>query len=967
MLFNLLILSAQSREIYQINGSVLDIKGESLIGATIVNISTGKGDVTKLDGTFSIPVSLNDTIEVSSLGYITQKVVVNNPSLVLQIIMIENSNLLDAVVVIGYGQVKKGDVTGALTTIKPDELNRGFQMTAQDALIGKVAGVNLVPGNGAPGSVGTIRVRMGASLSASNDPLIVIDGIPVSNGSPLSSINPNDIESFTVLKDASATAIYGSRASNGVIIITTKRGSAFPSKMKVDYSSNLSASQIPEYYNVLSPTDFRRVFKESANGPVGYELGSANTDWQKEVFRIGYGMEHNLSLSGNTKNVPYRISVGYLNQNGTLKANNYQRLNGDIAFTPSFLDNHLTLDVALKNSIENNLPASTGVIRSAAFFDPTRPIFETYPQNMGLGYFMFRNQNGTAINLAPNNPIADLELTSRKNITRRSLGNFAANYKIHGFEDLSVKVSLGYDIFNSRYDESTPDNAPSMFIGNRGDGRGRIFWSEGENRNYLFNSVINYSKELNTKNKINFMTGYEWQRFWYSTDSETIVKDVPDNSLPDQDHLYLLSFFGRVNYSYAQNLLITGSLRADATSRFSPENRWGYFPSLALAYRLNEQSFFKKMNNLSDLKVRLSYGQTGQQDVGGYRPYLGTYSISTDDVRYRFGNEWINQYRPNGYDPNIKWETTSTFNAGLDYGFFNNRISGSIDGFKRYTTDLLNEIFIPAGSNFTNSISTNIGNMEGQGIEFGLNTIPVTTANFEWTLSGNFTYTNSTITKLNVIDREDNFVNTGTISRRSYQIHKVGETPNTFFMLKQAYDENGKPIDGKYLTKDGAITSAQTDANKYVTGKSSQVPMFYGLSTRFRYKKWHLGLNGHGSVGNYVFNYQEASQSLNSLISSEGVSGNISEKAVNLGFSQEQYFSDIFLENGSFFRIDNITLGYTFNDMFKIRSPLRLGFNIQNVALFSKYSGVDPEIFTGLDNTIYQRPIIYTFSLNLNL
>ena len=525
---------------------------------------------------------------------------------------------------------------------------------------------------------------------------------------------------------------------------------------------------------------------------------------------------------------------------------------------------------------------------------------------------------------------------------------------------------MGYDIRNNRYDESVPDKAPSMYTGNRNDGRGRVYWSESDNKNYLFNSVINYSKDINDKNHISVMGGYEWQRFWYRNDSETIVKDVIDNSEPDEDLLYLLSFFGRLNYSFAQKLLLTATLRADATSRFSPQNRWGYFPSVALAYRMTEEGFLKNIEALSDLKLRISYGQTGQQAIGGYHPYLGTYTISTNDARYLFGNEWVNMYRPNEYDPNIKWETTSTYNAGIDYGFLNNRIAGSVNVFKRYTTDLLNDIFVPAGSNFTNSLSTNIGNMESYGVELGINLIPVKTQDLVWSLSGNFTYSTSEITKLNVIDKEDSWVNTGTVSRRSYQVHKVGEMPNTFFLLRQAYDDNGKPIEGKYLDKDGKITDVQTDANKYVTGKTSRVPYYYGLSTRLEYKQFDLGINGHGSFGNYVFNYQEAKQSLMSLISSEGVSSNISHAAMERGFSQEQYFSDMFLESGAFFRIDNITLGYTFKRLWNPTSTLRLALSAQNVAILTNYSGVDPEIYDGIDNSIYQRPRIFTLSLNLN-
>ncbi|MDR3119317.1 MAG: TonB-dependent receptor [Mediterranea sp.] len=963
-IFSALILNAQTKASISVEGTVKDALGEPIPAATVVLKGTNNGTVTDMNGNFQLNVPENGTLIISFLGYTSQEVSIGSRRHI-DIILEEDQQLLNEVVVIGYGQVKKGDITGSLSTIRPDELNKGMQVTAQDALIGKVAGVNIVPGNGSPGSTGTIRIRMGASLSATNDPLVVIDGIPVSGSASFSSINPNDIETFTVLKDASATAIYGSRASNGVVMITTKKGSSSASKPHINYSSNYTVTQLPGYYDVLSPDEYRKAFVEKANIPEGFELGLASTDWQKEIFHTGLGMDHNLSVSGNTRNIPYRVSVGYLNQNGTLKANNYNRLNGDIALSPQLLDKHLILDINVKGIIERTDPASTDVIGSATFFDPTRPVHQSYPDNMGLGYYMWLNQNGTPINLSASNPVADLNLVRKKNITKRSIGNFALGYKVHGLEDLSLKINLGYDMSNSHYDESIPDKAPSMYTGNRNDGRGKVYWLENDNKNFLFNSVINYSKDINDKNHIGVMVGYEWQRFWYHNDSGTTVKDVIDNSEPDEDQLYLLSFFGRLNYSFAQKLLLTATLRADATSRFAPNNHWGYFPSIALAYRLKEEGFLKDMNGLSDLKFRISYGQTGQQDIGDYHPYLGTYTISTNDARYLFGNEWVNMYRPNGYDPNIKWETTTTYNIGIDYGFLNNRISGTIDVFKRNTTDLLNDIFVPAGSNFTNSLSTNIGNMEGYGVELGVDLMPVKTSDWEWSLSGNFTYSTSKITKLNVIDREDSWVNTGTISRRSYQIHKVGEIPNTFFLLRQAYDDNGKPIEGKYIGKDGSITDVQTDANKYVTGKTSRVPYYYGLSTHLQYKQWDLGINGHGSFANYVFNYQEAKQSLMSLISSEGVSSNISRKAMERSFSQEQYFSDMFLESGAFFRIDNITLGYTFKRLWNSTSTLRLAFSAQNIALITKYSGVDPEIYDGIDNSIYQRPRIYTLSFNL--
>ncbi len=964
LLGQFIFFTATAQETIHVNGTVTDRgTAKPVVGASIMIKDREGGTATDSAGNFRLNVLKNTLLVISSVGYKTVEIKADQP--LLSVFLDPSAENLGEVVVIGYGQVKKGDATGSLATLRPDAQNKGLQVTAQDALVGKIAGVNIVPGSGAPGSEGTIRIRMGASLSASNDPLIVIDGVPTSNSAPLSSINPNDIESFTVLKDASATAIYGSRASNGVIIITTKKGSARGGKPRVAYSSNFTISQVNQLYDVLSADEYRKIFAEKSNAPADFQLGTANTNWQKEIYQTALGNDHNLSLTGNSGQMPYRVSVGYINQNGTLKENNYQRTSVGLGVAPKFFDKHLALDVNVKGSLERERPVSTGAIGSAISFDPTRPVFENYPDSVGLGYYMWMN-GGKPVTLAASNPVADLMLADKLDIIKRSIGNLTMDYKVHGLEDLRLNVNLGYDIRKRVYEETIPDKAPSMYTSNRNDGRGRFYSEDDENTNYIFTAYANYVKKFNAKNQLDVMAGYEWQRFWYSTTPKSVVKDVSDASVPDEDVLYLLSFFGRVNYSFSQKILLTGTLRADASSRFASQNRWGYFPSLALAYRLKEESFIKNSKTISDLKLRLSYGETGQQAIGGYHPYLPTYTISTDAARYLFGSEWLYMYRPNGYDPNIRWETTGTYNLGLDFGFLNNRLFGSLDIYKRYTKDLLNRIAVPAGSNFTNIIETNIGNMESNGFEIALGGSPVKRKHFEWTVNGNFTYSNATIKKLNTVDTDASYVKTGTVSRNDFQVHKVGETPNMFFLLKQAYDENGKPMDGKYIAKDGSITTSQEDVNKYITGKSSRVPYYYGLSSRVNYKNWDLGFNSHGSFGNYVFNYQEAGQSLAALFSSEKVSGNISPTTLDRGFTQQRYFSDIFLESGAFFKLDNITLGHSFNRLWRDGSSLRLALSAQNILMLTRYSGVDPEIYSGLDNNVYQRPRIYTLSLHLN-
>lgn len=528
---------------------------------------------------------------------------------------------------------------------------------------------------------------------------------------------------------------------------------------------------------------------------------------------------------------------------------------------------------------------------------------------------------------------------------------------------------MGYDIQKNDNRENVPDLAPSMYTGNQNDGTGKRYKYHQTKRNTLLDFYANYDKELKDHH-INVMGGYGWQRFWYKNNSVTTDTEGKELATPQhaEAELYLLSFYGRVNYSWKQRYMLTATLRADASSRFSPDNRWGYFPSVAAAWRVNEEAFLSNFKALSDLKLRLSYGQTGQQSIGSYYQHLPTYTASYDESRYYFGDQWYTTYRPNGYDANIKWETTETYNIGIDYGFLNNRISGTIDYYWRTTKDLLNKIFVPAGSNFTNMIETNIGNMKSKGLEIGINVIPVKNKDWEWTVSGNFTWNTSEITKLNTIDREDNYVKTGNAggTGKYLQVHMVGETPNTFYLLQQAYDDNGKPLDGKYIAKDGSVTSSEEDANKYVTGKSSKAPYYCGLSTRLTYKNWDLGINGHGSFGAYVYNYVKASDSLDGLYGGTGVSSNILRSTLETGFTQDRIYTDYFLEKGDFFRIDNITLGHTFDKLWNEKTSLRLSFTVQNVCTLTGYSGLDPEIYSGIDKNIYQRPRMFMLGVNLN-
>lgn len=957
-----------------VSGLVIDNNREPVIGATILVKGTSTGTATDFEGRFTVKApNENSMLVISYVGCETREVAANSPELQNGIVLRENAQNLDEVVVIGYGSVKKSDATGSVIAIKPDEFNKGNRVTAQDALVGKVAGVNVVTGSGAPGSGATIRVRSGASLSASNDPLIVIDGVPVDNSTIegasniIGSINPDDIETFTVLKDASATAIYGSRASNGVIVITTKKGG---DRLAVNYSSSYSVSTTANRLDVLTADEFKAFVPTVTGVPANPQLGSANTDWQDEIYRAAFGTEQNISVSGKVKPIkaPFRVSLGYTNQNGIIETNNYQRLSFGGNIAPSFFDDHLTANLNLKVSYENNKMVDNSVVGAALRYDPTRPVMTGSPTaatDPGLGYFIWTN-GGSPMAIQTNNPVAQLELTDQNNKVVRSIGSAAIAYKVHGLEDLKLNVNLGYDVLESKYNKDVPDLAGTMYTENQKDGTGLMQRGTQNKRNLLLDAFANYDKTFGDKHTFGAMVGYGWQHFWKKYNLS--YDDPRGNELQSDTHYeteyYLLSFYGRVNYSYDDRYLITATLRGDASSRFASDNRWGIFPSVALAWRIIQEDFMKEQDVMSDLKLRLGYGITGQQDILNDYPYMTTFTISYPEASYLFGDTWYRTYRPNGYDRDIKWETTTTWNVGIDYGFLDNRIYGSIDYYKRFTKDLLNTINVSSGTNYSSVLTTNIGKMENEGVEFAINAVPVRTKDFEWTVGFNYTWNDSKITKLNMIDTGQNFVQTGSISGtgKYVQVFMVGERPYTFYLCKQAYDENGKPIEGKYVQPDGSVSSTET---RYATGKSALPTSYLGFNTRFSYKNWDLSLSGHGSFGNYVYNYVAADQYVQSVYSDQGSFSNILRSTRDHGFQQQQLYSDMWLEDGSFFRFDNVTLGYTFDRLWNSSSRLRLTFSVSNIATITGYSGLDPELTDGLDREVYPRPRTYTLGVNL--
>ncbi|MCD7937411.1 MAG: TonB-dependent receptor [Tannerellaceae bacterium] len=951
----------------KVTGVVSDKEGEPVIGASVLVTGTIIGTVTDFDGNFSLEVPDNATLQISYIGYKTIEVNPQGKEIVI-VTLEENTELLGDVIVIGYGRVKKSDATGSVLAIKPDDINKGNQVTAQQALQGKAAGVLVTSKGGQPGEGATIRIRGGSSLSASNDPLIVIDGIAIDNseirgaGNVLGSLNPNDIESFTILKDASSTAIYGSRASNGVIIITTKKGALGSKRPSVNYSNNFSVSYNPKYMDVLTADEFRSFMHDEYRDKYGEdtsiidELGTASTNWQKEIFRTAFSHEHNLSVTGATDFLPYRVSLGYTHQEGIIKKNNYERFTAGVALTPQFFSNHLSLNVNLKGSHENN-DFVESPIGSAIGFDPTRPVYSDESE-YGSGYFIWRDKAGQPIGTAATNPVAMLELRDDNSKVNRLFGNLQGDYKIHGWEDMRLNVNYGFDILESKGHIHIPDNSPQSWTAYSTDGTGINRDYIQKKKNTQLDMYANYVKETGI-HTFDVMGGYSWQHFWQSYDNKQF--DLTGGKVYDdyvrKSEYYLISFFGRVNYTINNKYLFTATIRDDGSSRFSKDNRWGLFPSAAFAWKINEENFLKTVPALSDLKVRLSYGKTGQQDIGGNYDWQPTYTFSQPNADYQLGDKFYTTIRPDGYDSDLKWETTSTYNIGVDYGFLNGRIYGSIDGYIRKTDDLLNKVAVPIGSNLTNMVTTNIGSMDNKGIEFNINAVPIQKKDLTWDVNFNLTWNKTKITKLTLVDNGDYGVPVGSISggiSSTAQIHTVGYAPYTFYLQQQIYDDHGNPIEGEYENN-----------GEFMKSKKPAPDVFFGLSSKVNYKNWTFGFNSHANLGNYVFNNIRSNQQIVNIYNGNTY-GNILRFTRDHGFQNNQRWSDYFLYNASFFKLDNISVGYNFHTLGKSAVSMRVTASVENVFTITGYEGLDPEIESGIDRNLYSRPRTFMVGFNFN-
>ncbi len=985
-----------------VNGVVQDTQGEPIIGANILVKGTSNGTITDLDGNFQLTADADAILVFSFIGYQTQELPAQP---VMNVILRDDSKQLDEVVVIGYGSVKKHDLSGSVVALKAEEMNKGAVTSPQELIQGKVPGLYVSAGDGQPGSGSSIRIRGGASLNASNDPLIVIDGIPVANdaapGTPnaLATINPNDIETFTVLKDASATAIYGSRASNGVILITTKKGTQ--DRIKVHYAGTFTVKDPYKRVKVMNASDFRET--TARQYPLGTTLGDAaqsminqypeqSTDWQDQIFRTGLATDQNISVAGKIAFMPFRVSVGYNTERGTLRTSKYDRYTASLNLSPKFLDDHLSVDLNVKGTINKTRFAESGAVGAAAFFDPTKPVYNDTDRYNGYWTWETKTESDGVTTYYPNtlasiNPLAMLEQYRNRGTTNRSLGNLQIDYKIHGFEELRANLNLGYDVAKStgsRFDKvGSPQAALNTTFKDIGQG---ATWNSLR-RNLLLDFYVNYNKEFaSIQSRVDAMAGYSWQHF-YNSDFD-IVKSNPMDAgakegwtyvdyerrfwqdgfhrIPKEN--YLVSFFGRVNWHFMDRYLLTATLRRDGSSRFSSNNRWGTFPSVAFAWTvLNEPWMEPAREIFSSLKLRLGYGVTGQQEIGDYL-YLPTYSLGTNPT-----GQYLDSYllKPNGYSPDLKWEETTTYNLGIDFGLLNNRITGTLEYYDKRTKDLLNSVSAPAGTNFTNIITANVGKMKNQGIEFNINAVAIQTNDFSWELGYNFTWNKSRITKLTATYNPDYpgiaAGNAPFATGTTIQYHQVGYAPSTFYLYQQVYDEKGNPIQNAVVDRnhDGEITQA----DQYFTGKSPMPKVFMGLNSQFKYKNWDLGFNLRANFGNYVFNGFAADHTTLAHFNNQGFINNYYQDAGKYGWTHSsenfQKTSDLYLENASFLKMDNITVGYTFDKFFTDKISGRVSASVQNVFTITRYNGLDPET-SAIDSNIWPRPRTFTIGLNLN-
>lgn len=965
-----------------LTGRITDEKNQPLPGATVEvknSTSSAAADANGYYKLVKVPAG-PQLVRISFIGFTSfERSITVNGSGILNLTLKSSTLQLNEVAVIGYGTVRKSDATGAVDVITAKDFNKGAVNSIQDALVGKLAGVSIISSSGAPGNSATIRIRGTTSINASSDPLIVIDNVPISNvgmggtANILTTINPNDIENVTVLKDASATAIYGSRGSSGVILITTKRGSK---KLTVNYNLTSSLSVLPKEVSLYSGDQFRTLINQVYGGQSAITslLGKASTDWQKQIYHNAFAQDHNLSISGSTKNMPYRVSAGYNNADGILKTFNYSRTTMSLGLDPSLLHNTLTLHFNLKGLYNTNNFADQGAIGSSIYYDPTQPVFNGNKRWRGYTTWTTNgntNINGDPVTLAPANPLARINMTDNTSTSRRTIGNIQLDYKMPFLPELRANANIGYDYSQAFGHNIVRDSTQWVYLPVASGGQHTNYSTVAKSQ--LFEFYLNYKKKLPADaGLIEATGGYSFSHFFTQGNALTsdYAQKVFNSGSPYKTEYYLASFFGRLNYTLADKYLLTFTIRDDGTSKFSKENRFGLFPAAAFAWKIKDENFLKNSNVLSDLKLRLGYGTTGQQDLNNNNnyPYQAKFSLSDNSSRYQLGNSFYNTVRPEGYDANIKWESTTTSNAGLDFGFLNNRVTGSLDVYYKKTSNLLNITNVAVLSNFSSTLLRNVGNMENKGAELSLNAIAIAGRNFHWQIGYNISFNKNKITKLtdqtgsDFVQSNPNSSIGGTTSGL-IQADKVGLPINSFYVMQQIYYPNGAPVESAYVdrNKDGKINSA--DLYFY---KKPDADVLMGLNSDFTYKSFDLSFSGRLSLGNYNYNNVAAGSTYRGLYSSLGYLANQTTAASATKFTNalQTNLSDYYVQNASFFRMDNINMGYNFPGYDHNRVKVRLSAGVQNVFVITHYKGLDPEISGGLDNNFFPRARIYQLSLN---
>ena len=959
-----LFLSVGAFAQIEVKGHVKDAAGEDIIGATVRVEGTQTATVSDFDGNFVLKAKEGATLVVSYVGYQNATV---KAAPTVEVTLVDDETVLQDVVVIGYGSVRKSDATGSVMSVEADQLNKGLATSPADLLQGKTPGVQIVTNSGAPGAGAKIRIRGGSSLSASNDPLIVIDGLPISSteisgGDMLNTINPNDIESFSILKDASATAIYGSRASNGVILITTKKGKA-GSKPRINVDMSGTFKTVAKKVDVLSADAFREFFMANygTNADAVAALGNANTNWQDEIYRNTFAEEINASVSGGyvsgnkTFKMPYRVSAGFLNNDGNLKTTGMSRTNLGFNLTPTLFDDRLTINLNGKGVFTHNKFADEGAIGSAIQYNPLKSVDSKW------------ESNGAPNTMSTLNPVFQLNEQHKSSYVRRFVGNAQFDYKFKFLDGLRANLNLGLDISTTSGWNISDYQSEVSYHNKVENGTGLFEKYTQLRRDQTLEFYLAYAKELKEiYSRFDVLAGYSWQHFYNKTTNEKVSNDGNNTYLYGDPNLFktesfLISFYGRLNYTLLDRYLLTFTIRDDGTSRFQ-NNKWGVFPSAALAWRISEENFMKSADWLSNLKLRLGWGITGQQNINqGDYPSIATYHTNQHGSLYMFGNNVIIPITPKGYAPQIKWEETTTYNIGLDFGFLGNRINGSIDVYQRKTKDLLNKVPVASGTNLTNYLLTNVGDMENKGIEGALNVVPIEQKDLRLEIGFNITYNKNKITRLTASDDpsypgvEDGGISGGVGNK--IQIQKVGNPMNSFYVLQQVYDEAGKPLEGVYVDRnhDGQIT----DDDRYVYYKPDP-DVIIGLNTELSYKKWTFSAAFRSFLGNYVYNNVASNTEMKADMWTNNFICNRVSTAPYSNFQQAQYKSDYYVQNASFLKLDKVTVAYN------IAPWVRVNFTAQNVFTISKYDGVDPEVANGIDNNMYPRSRNFILGASFN-